>query len=243
MRRIIKNVVLTLLFLTLSISTAFLAYLHFFTFDDQELSGEWTAELDMTQQAAVMAFSWLQDIEAVSLSLEDMESCMQDLSIEVELAMVQASRSEGTFYSHVLPESYDACKQAAYEALATAFWELLAERLGMAGYTGSTDREDMEALVTETFGMSTVSYLMNYGPALLPALEELQAEYGGSGTYQVSEDILTRQFDDGRAVITRTEYYIRKDSSLILTGEIDSDSFVPVSDCDPVIYTLKQTSN
>lgn len=243
MRKIIKNVILTLLILTLSISTAFLAYLHFFASDDRELSGEWTANLDMTQQAAVAALSWLQEIEAVSVSLEDMEAYMQDLNIQVNLTMEQTDRFKGTFHCNVLPESYEACNQAAYEAFAMAFQELLAQRLQMAGYTEGIDQESMEALVTETFGMSTVSYLMSYGPSLLPSLEDLQAQYDGSGTYEATEDILTRQFDIGGVFTTKIEYYIRKDSNLILFDEISSDSAEPFSDYDSVIYTLKQPQN
>ncbi|MDE7239806.1 MAG: hypothetical protein K2N41_08860, partial [Lachnospiraceae bacterium] len=180
MKKIIKNAVVVLLILTLSASTAFLTYLHFFASEDEELSGEWIAELDMTDRAAVTAINWLQDIEAVSISLEDMESYMQDLTIRINLTLEQTAPSEGTFRCYVLPESYDDCNQAAYEAFAMAFQALLTERLLMAGYTGSTDHETLEALVTETFGMSTVSYLMSCGPALLPSLEELQAQYDGS---------------------------------------------------------------
>lgn len=243
MKKIITTVILMLLLITLSISTVLLALLHFGTADDRELSGEWTAELDMTQEAAIAALGWLQDIEAVSVSLEDMESCMQDLSIEINLTMEQTSRAEGTFRCNVLPESYDACNQAAYEAFAGAFRELLMERLDMAGYTGSTDQEAVEALVTETFGMSTASYLMNYGPALLPSLEDMQDKYGGSGTYEAAEDVLTRRFNTGGIVATRAEHYIRKDSNLILTGEMDPASSDLLSNFEPVIYTLKQTSN
>lgn len=241
MKKTIKNAVLTLLLLTLSVSTAFLTYLHFFASDDRELSGEWTANLDMTKQASVTAYSWLQDIEAVSVSLEDVESYMQDLTIQVNLTLEQTARSEGAFRCYILPESYDACNQAAYEAFAMAFQELLTERLCMSGYTGSTDKETVEALVTETFGMSTVSYLMSYGPVLLPSLEDLQAGYDGSGIYAAEEGILTRQFDAGGSVTIKTESYIRKDSNLILSEEIGSASSVFFGDYYPMIYTLKQS--
>ncbi len=243
MGKAIKNAIFTLLLLTLSASTALLAYLYFFASDNKELTGEWSAELDMTGQAAVTAFSWLQDIEAVSLSLEDVESYMQDLTIRLDLTLEQTARGEGRFQCNILPESYDACNQAAYEAFAAAFQELLAERLSMAGYTGSTDRESMEALVAETFGMSTVSYLMSYGPALLPALEDLQKGYGGSGSYEASEGILTRAFEDGGIVTTKMEYYIQKDSNLILSGEIGSDPNGLLEDYYPVIYASMQPSN
>lgn len=240
MRKNMKRVILVLVLLTLSVSTGYLAYLHFFATGDRDLSGEWTAYLDMTEQAAVTAVCWLQDIDAVSVSLEDMESYMQDLNIQVHLTMEQTARFEGTFYCSVLPESYAACNQAAYEAFAAAFRELLAERLRMAGYTGSTDREAIEALVTETFGMSTVSYLMSCGPALLPSLEEMQAKYDGSGVYETADGILTRQFDSGLNAVTKTERYIRKDFNLILYEETGSVSGGLFSEHSPVVYTLIQ---
>lgn len=230
MRKGLKNIILTILFLCLITSTALLTYLQFFASNDKNLSGSWTAKLDMTKQSAVTALDWLQDIEAVSISLEDMENYMQGLTVEVNLTFEQTANSEGTFHCNILPKSYDACNQAAYEAFAVAFQDLLIERLRMAGYTGSTDEESMEALVTETFGMPTVSYLMSCGPKLLPSLEDLQTQYDGSGTYQTEGNILTRQFDNGWQVTTKTECYIRKDDSLILYEETDLDS---------TIYTLQ----
>ncbi|MDE7478096.1 MAG: hypothetical protein K2M91_09135 [Lachnospiraceae bacterium] len=232
MKKIIKNTVFTILFLLLITFTALLTYLHFFASGDKDLSGKWTAKLDMTERAAVTALSWLRDIEAVSVSLEDMESYMQNLTIEVNLTFEQTTPSEGTFHCTVLPESYDTCNQAAYEAFAAAFQELLAERLRMADYAGSTDKEAVEALVMETFGMSTVSYLMSCGPSLLPSLEELQAQYDGSGTYKATEGILTRQFDTSQPEATKTEYYIRKDTKLILSEEITFDHY-------PMTYSLQ----
>ena len=220
MGKVIKNTILLLLVLSLSISTVFLAYLHFFKSDDRGFSGEWTAELDLTEQAAVAAFIWLQDIEAVSVSLEDVESGMRNLTIQVNLNLDETTDFEGTFRCGILPESYNMCEQAAYEAFASVFRELLAERLRMAGYTGGTDKEDIEALVTETFGMPTVSYLMAYGPVLLPSLEDLQAQYDGSGTYEAAEGILTWRYDDG---IIKTENYVRENFSLVLSEEEDSD--------------------
>lgn len=249
MGKSIKNAVVIILILILSISTASLIYLHFFSADDENLSGEWTANQDMTKQAAVTALSWLQDIEAVSVSLEEVESHMKALTIQVNLTMEQTARSEGIFYCNVMAESYETCNQAAYEAFAGIFREMVAERLLMAGYEGGVDMEDIEALVIETFGMSTVSYLMECVPDLLPPLEELQSWYDGSGTYEISEGILTRRFE-GKTDEARTERCIRQDSSLILYEETDSAAQdlpsaaqASFSDCYPVIYTLKPAQN
>ena len=176
-----------------------------------------------------------------------MESYMQGLTVRVKLNFQESAHSEGTFWCGVLPESYEACSQAAYEAFALAFQSLLAERLRMAGYTGSTDGESIEALVNETFGMSTVAYLTTCGPALLPSLEELQAQYDGSGTYTALEGVLTRQFDAGGPGAVRTERYIRKGPNLILSGEAeDASGTISLGSAEthyPVIYTLSQAEN
>lgn len=240
MRRALKNTILILLILSLTVSTALLTYLYFFASEDRNLSGQWTARLDMSKQAAVTALGWLQDIEAVSISLEELEDYMQDLSVEVQLTMEQTARFEGTFRCSVLPESYDACRQAAYEAFAAAFRMLLTRRLCMAGYLGSTDSETIEALAAETFGMSTVSYLMNCGPALLPSLEELQDRYDGSGAYEASEGVLIRQFDGGSGAV-REERYIRKGITLILSEENEPVVSGASLGQNPLIYTLKQS--
>ena len=236
MRKIMKNVIFTFLILLLGLYTALLTYLHFFASGDRDLSGEWTTQLAMTQQAAVTALAWLQEIEGVSVSLEEMEYSMQGLTIEVSLTMEQTERMAGTFQCGIRADSYEACRQAAYEAFAESFRTLLGERLRMAGYAGSTDQEAVEALVAGEFGVSTVSYLMEYGPVLLPSLEELQGQYEGSGTYEVEAGVLRRRFEDGSTVITKEEYYIRKDDALILTGEADSEDGKSFSGRYPVVY-------
>lgn len=54
MRRAVKNTIYTLLLLTLSVSTAFLIYLRFLESRDKDLSGEWTADLNMTDRKSVV---------------------------------------------------------------------------------------------------------------------------------------------------------------------------------------------
>lgn len=243
MKKIVKNIIIVLTLLILSVSTALLAYLHFGTPVDSDLSGQWTANLDMTDQAAVTAFIWLQDIEAVSISLEEVEACMRDLTIQVNLTLEQTTDGGGNFYCHVVPESYDACYQATYEAFAAAFKELLMERLRMAGYTGGLDEETVENLVSETFGMPTEDYLISCGPALLPSLEDIQAQYDGRGTYEAAEGVFTRQYEAGRPVATRVEGYIWKDSHLILSADSGADSMEFLSDHYPIIYTLQQSQD
>ncbi len=238
MRKIIRNTVFVILISILIIFALFFAYLRFYRANDANLTGEWTAGLDMTQQASAAALGWLQEIEAVPISMQEIEAHMQGLTIELHLTLTQTDRSAGVFDSRILPESYTACSQAAYEAFAAAFQEMLAQRLHMAGYTGELDTDALEALVVETFGMSTPSYLASCVPDLLPPLEQLQAQYDGSGSYESADDILTRQFDNGQLVRTKTERYIRKDSTLIIIEETDSPPFGSYTEHYPLLYTL-----
>lgn len=177
-RRHIKNTLLVILFLTLLTVNVFLVYLHFFASEGGNRSREQSMELNMSDRACSAAYDWLQDIEGVPVSLEDLESRMQGLTVRIVLTPDRDPGSEGSMRCSVVQDSYESCEQAAYEALAGAFRELLAERLLMAGYPGSVDDEALEALAEEAFGMSTVSYLKSCGPSLLPSPEELQLMFG-----------------------------------------------------------------
>ncbi|MDE5865789.1 MAG: hypothetical protein K2H31_04205, partial [Lachnospiraceae bacterium] len=48
---------------------------------------------------------------------------------------------------------------------------------------------------------------------------DLQARYDGSGSYEVAEGILTRQFDDSQSTDIKSEYYVSNDYNLILSEE------------------------
>ena len=84
---------------------------------------------------------------------------------------------------------------------------------------------------------------MTCGPKLLPSLEDLQAEYDGSGTYEAADGILTRQFETGQGVGTRVEYYIRQDGILVLSEELGSVPAGFSADDYPVMFTLKQPTD
>jgi len=62
MKKIMKNAIFTILFSVLIILALFLAYLFLYASNDRNLSGKWTADLDMTGQAAVTSLGWLQDM-------------------------------------------------------------------------------------------------------------------------------------------------------------------------------------
>lgn len=235
-RKTVSGTLCGLLLLTVGVACAFWIYTRFLASGGGNVSGEWTASLDMTEYAAAAALCWLQEIEGASPSLDEVSTSMPDLAIQVNLTLKRTSRIGGQFSSSLTPESYETCSQAAYEALAELFREITAKRLRMAGYGDGADAESVEALAAEAFGMSTVSYLMEKGPALLPALEKLQAQYDGSGIYEVKDDILARRFEGGDPDDIRAERYIRKGSLLILSKYAGADGQEGFFGQYPIIY-------
>lgn len=54
----------------------------------------------MTDQAAVTAIGWLQDIEGIDIegiaaSMQEMENAVQDFTVEVTITFEETARSEG----------------------------------------------------------------------------------------------------------------------------------------------------
>ncbi len=91
MRKILNFMVLAVLLPALLTATVLLTYLHFFA-PGTRISGKWTASLDMTDQAAVTAIGWLQDIEGIdiegiSASMQEMENTVQDFTVEVTITL------------------------------------------------------------------------------------------------------------------------------------------------------------
>lgn len=246
----VKNTIVILLILSVGILAAILVHSRLQAQREANLSGEWSARLDMTEQAVVAAFGWLSDIEAVSVSPEDVAACMRNLTIQVNLTLEQTAPGQGTFRCEISPEAYDACRQAAYQALGEAFRAALAERLLMAGYAGSTDEAALGELAEEALGMPLFSYLMSCGPALMPSLEELQARYDGSGSYEAADGILARRFDaaaapsDAAGTDAVRERYMKRGAELVLYGREISEAdgaAAPESGSRsyPMVYTLR----
>lgn len=190
MRKILNFMVLAVLLPALLTATVLLTYLHFFAPGDKNLSGKWTASLDMTDQAAVTAIGWLQDIEGIdiegiSASMQEMENTVQDFTVEVTITFEETARSEGTFEACVIPESYEACKQAAYEAFAAMFREAVSKRLHMAGYDGSGTYQAAEGILIRQFdgrgAAAKVEHYIRKDASLILTEEENAAPQGYFG--------------------------------------------------------------
>ena len=82
----------------------------------------------------------------------------------------------------MIPESYEACKQAAYEAFAAMFREAVSKRLHMAGYDGSGTYQAAEGILIRQFdgrgAAAKVEHYIRKDASLILTEEENAAPQG-----------------------------------------------------------------
>ena len=198
-----KLIVLLLLFVILLLSAISCALsLRLYKRSDPSLAGHWQMELMLTDSASARAKLWL---NAAALGDQvDVEACMPKLTAHVDLYL----NNDGSWSRSLDEASLDEAREKAESALGNALRELARLRVVNTGRPVGTDAE-LDARLAAAAGMPLERYLAEYGPRLLPAADELRAQYDGSGSYQI-EGVHIRfdGLDDAR--------YLADDALLVL---------------------------
>lgn len=174
-----KLIVLLLLFVILLLSAISCALsLRLYKRSDPSLAGHWQMELMLTDSASARAKLWL---NAAALGDQvDVEACMPKLTTHVDLYL----NNDGSWSRSLDGASLDEAREKAESALGNALRELARLRVVNTGRPVGTDAE-LDARLAAAAGMPLERYLAEYGPRLLPAADELRAQYDGSGSYQI----------------------------------------------------------
>lgn len=198
-----KLIVLLLLFVILLLSAISCALsLRLYKRSDPSLAGHWQMELVLTDIASSRAKLWL---HAAALGDQiNVETYMPKLTAHVDLYLDR----DGSWSRGLDEASLDTARAMAESALGNALRELARLRIMSAGRPDGTDVE-LDARLADAAGMPLDRYFAEYGPRLLPAADELRAQYDGSGSYQI-EGVHIRfdGLDDAR--------YLADDALLVL---------------------------
>ena len=198
-----KLIVLLLLFVILLLSAISCALsLRLYKRSDPSLAGHWQMELVLTDSALSRAKLWL---HAATLGDQiNVETYMPKLTAHVDLYLDR----DGSWSRGLDEASLDTARAMAESALGNALRELARLRIMSAGRPDGTDAE-LDARLADAAGMPLDRYFAEYGPRLLPAADELRAQYDGSGSYQI-EGVHIRfdGLDDAR--------YLADDALLVL---------------------------
>lgn len=174
-----KLIVLLLLFVILLLSAISCALsLRLYKRSDPSLAGHWQMELVLTDSALSRAKLWL---HAAALGDQiNVETYMPKLTAHVDLYLDR----DGSWSRGLDEASLDTARAMAESALGNALRELARLRIMSAGRPDGTDAE-LDARLADAAGMPLDRYFAEYGPRLLPAADELRAQYDGSGSYQI----------------------------------------------------------
>ncbi len=167
---------------------------------ERKLPGRWHREIDYTADCTLAAKEWLLGAEGGGDI--DLPTYIGRVSVGMDLVLSK----DGSWQCSVDENSYNAATEQVYQALELAFEDLLIQRVNDSGREMST-REEAAQSILDTIDMSCNEYLRSYGPALLPTMEEIKAQYEGNGAWHAEKGVLMRD-TKGQAFLINTDLLV-----------------------------------
>lgn len=187
MKKVLR-ILCILLLIALGIMTGFLAERFRPRIEPMDaLVGEWVNQIDITETVAANAEIWLEDIEGVTVTTQEVKYLMGSLTVESTEAYSIDESGNAVCVRRISEESYTSCAEQAYAGMATAFEYYIKKRFEMAGMELTEEDLSVADLFSELFGMSMEEYLDLYAPDIMPTYMELNSCYTTFERKQVEE--------------------------------------------------------
>ena len=139
------------------------------------------------------------------------------------IRLVLSVDSDGVLKRSIDPESYKAAQDALSEELLHSFRSLIALRMETAGL-GEVSDDEIDALFEKEFGIGIAGYLEEYGPEMLPALEELSGRFDATSRCRAEKSDLV--FPDG----TRIGYLLNDDLLVLQYASGETEVYTKVKE-------------
>ena len=147
-----------------------------------------------------------------------------DYITELQVTLLLEFRKDGTYSLTVDKGSYLTAKKNAEDALEDAFTDLLSMR-GKEMGKSSVSKKETEALFSWLTGKSFSEYLQENEIALIPTLDELEAQYNASGAFRKTGALLEREG-------LSPAVFLCDEETLVLRPETGAEG-----DSEPEVYT------
>jgi len=132
-------------------------------------------EISLSEEVSAKAYVWLNQIDDMNISYEDLRQAIGDINLTVELT---PSGKKGIKNQQIVDGAYEQCLEKAYSGLANAYWQVVASRLTESGYDKPINQNTVEKLMKDTYGLSIVDYLKACEDlSLLPSKEDAMTKY------------------------------------------------------------------
>ena len=182
------------------------------------LAGTWRRSIDLTEEFREAARAYLSEAR-LGNTLDP-----SDYITELQVTLLLEFREDGTYSIKVDESSYGTAKKNAEDALEEAFTDLLSMR-GKEMGKSSVSKKEMEALFSRLTGKSFSEYLQENEIALIPTLDELEAQYNASGAFRKTGELLEREG-------LSPAVFLCDEETLVLRPETGTEG-----DSEPEVYT------
>lgn len=146
------------------------------------LAGEWRRKIDITDTV-------VREIEEyISNTVSEDETDVHEYVDVIEVDSILNITADGSYDESIDEVSYYDAAAKANDALKQVVKDILKERMDRAYI--ETDLSE-EELVKEAIGMELEDYLEQYGPDIVPALDEMRSQYEIHTSYSVTRDMIT----------------------------------------------------
>lgn len=190
--------------------------------DKKKISGEWTYNVDITDEAATAVAMWLSSIQGSGLTANDVYDELGTQSIKVTCIFDSNTYS----YSQTISDDdYDRCVENVYEATANILERLTMERIEYADIDLESTGISLSELIVETLGYDTITFLHNQAPELIPDKAVFEEKYCDSGRFSLDIKNGEILFVSDLGTEPRTMTYMLNQDKLIVS-ENEEDIYI-----------------
>ncbi|MCR5255944.1 MAG: hypothetical protein K6D96_08425 [Acetatifactor sp.] len=195
--------------LVISLSVIGVSLYYIFIKDRSPYIGTWVREQKITNLVRGKMDAWLWEADLKIFVDYPTDNVTVDMIVEFDRS--------GNIKVRPDERSFDEASEAAAKIGEAALTDFLTKRLAAAGTDISDLNTDVEFLLEDALGMTVSEYMAQYGPKIMPEVEEVDALFSGSYTYvEEDEQLIITDSETGEEKIAT--YVVDGDKMVISTG-------------------------
>lgn len=155
--------------------------LYFYQNEKAKQSAPQSFYVELTEEVTAKAYVWLAQIQNMPFTYEQLRELFGEVNLEITQTPTE---NKGVYENWIAEGSYERCVQQVNKSFLEIYRQVLSGRLQEAGYTGEVTEDALNQMMLEAYNLEVETYLEEYGPEILPSMEECAKRYAGEVTYE-----------------------------------------------------------
>lgn len=135
----------------------------------------------LTEEITAKTYVWLNEIDDMELSYEDIRDTFGEIKIEIVL---KKAKGKGMYIQSLNEESYNAAVEQIKAGINKLFKQVIVEKIRSEGFEGEISESLLESIMTESYKMTISEYIDNYASDIIPDKNTLINKYSGEVAYE-----------------------------------------------------------